>query len=534
MRWRGHEPDRRRQILVLCAHLHEDRAAKRDRDFLQANIGLHLGSLIDREKYEVRLYQEMWHGPFRVAQTDLKRYALVFLSGLQMDFDRMRQLSFWFKRAGVSVVAGGSSATLFPEYASQFFDAVCVGGVECVAQVMKDFEAGKLKPIYRSAQRLIARYTIDHSLLWENGIRVPVHFIEASRGCNFKCDFCSIPAEGARHATYHIDDIRTNISDAIATSPWWWVKRWYPMVWFIDNNFANDLSYVREICKVLGADRRIKIWGALVTQDLLYNDEILQLMAQSKCRGIFTGIESFDENVIISHDKRQNLKNRGTIRQRVEFAERLGIMVVYGYIFDPRLQTVAQMRRELFSILQSDYLNFPYFIGFVAPLVGTPLFWNCAAKGELLPNLRLRDLDGRCIAYRNALNTNDALSRFAFEMFSRPWVFTKLSKIVRQVASHAIKTKLKSPVLTYLRYENRARLLRLGRKHTGGSRRNYIGGEDILDPQYRDYPHDISGEDWRRYFAPVMVTDGDGRPASWLEGYAPSVASGSANFAPHA
>ena len=216
---RLHVPDRRPQVLVLCAHLHEDRAAKRDRDFLQANIGLHLGSLIDRGKYRVRLYQEMWHGPFRAAETDPKRFVLVFLSGLQMDFDRMRQLSFWFRRAGVPVVAGGSFTTLFPEYASQFFDAVCVGGVECVVQVMHDFEAGRLKTIYHSAQHRISRYTIDHSLLWENGIRVPVHFVEASRGCNFKCDFCSIPAERARHATYHIDEIRTNISDAIEKKP---------------------------------------------------------------------------------------------------------------------------------------------------------------------------------------------------------------------------------------------------------------------------------------------------------------------------
>jgi hypothetical protein len=259
---------------------------------------------------------------------------------------------------------------------------------------------------------------------------------------------------------------------------------------------------------------------------------MLQLMARSKCRGIFTGIESFDENVIVSHDKRQNLKNRATIRQRIEFAEQLGIMVVYGYIFDPRLQTVAQMRGELASILLSDYLNFPYFIGFVAPLLGTPLFWSCATNDELLPNLRLRDLDGRCIAYRNALDTQDALSRFAFDMFARPWIFTRWSSIVRQVASYAIKTKFKNPVLAYIRYENRARLLRLGRKHTGGARRNYIGGKDLLDPQYRDYPCDISEEDWRRYFAPITVTDEEGRPASWLEFYLPPAAPGSPNFAP--
>ena len=51
------------RVLVLCAHLHEDRARKQDRDYLQPMAGLHVGSLIDGRRYQVTLYHEMWHGP---------------------------------------------------------------------------------------------------------------------------------------------------------------------------------------------------------------------------------------------------------------------------------------------------------------------------------------------------------------------------------------------------------------------------------------------------------------------------------------
>jgi hopanoid C-2 methylase len=51
-----------------------------------------------------------------------------YLTGLQPDFDRMRQLSYFFRRAGAKVVAGGSICTIFPEFSAQFFDAVCSGG----------------------------------------------------------------------------------------------------------------------------------------------------------------------------------------------------------------------------------------------------------------------------------------------------------------------------------------------------------------------------------------------------------------------
>ena len=87
--------------------------------------------------------------------------------------------------------------TLFPDFAGRFFNVVCAGGVECVVDVMRDYECGSLKPIYRSPQSSIRRYELDYRFMRKSGVTVPIHFVEASRGCNFKCDFCSIPAEKA-------------------------------------------------------------------------------------------------------------------------------------------------------------------------------------------------------------------------------------------------------------------------------------------------------------------------------------------------
>jgi hypothetical protein len=109
---------RQKRILALCAHLHEDRAAKQDHEWLQPMAGLHVASLIDRRRYAVSLYHEMWSGPLDTASIRFGEYAIVFLTGLQMDFDRMRQLAFFFRRAGTLVVGGGSICTLFPEFAA--------------------------------------------------------------------------------------------------------------------------------------------------------------------------------------------------------------------------------------------------------------------------------------------------------------------------------------------------------------------------------------------------------------------------------
>ena len=103
---------------------------------MQPITGLHIGSLIDTRRFDVRLYHEDWHGPFEPANCG--GYDLVFLTGLQPDFDRMRQLSYFFRAAGATVVAGGSICTSFPEFATLFFDAVCAGGVDSVPDVVEE------------------------------------------------------------------------------------------------------------------------------------------------------------------------------------------------------------------------------------------------------------------------------------------------------------------------------------------------------------------------------------------------------------
>src|SRR5258708_6593416 len=136
------------KALVVCAHLRPGRDKRSTTYLMQPISGLHVASLIDQTIFDVQLYHEDWHGPLEVAECE--GYDLVFLSGLQVDFDRLRQLSFYFRRSGAAVVAGGSICTSFPEFASQFFDVVCAGGVDSVAAVVRDFLEGSIKPICRS------------------------------------------------------------------------------------------------------------------------------------------------------------------------------------------------------------------------------------------------------------------------------------------------------------------------------------------------------------------------------------------------
>jgi hypothetical protein len=170
---------------------------------------------------------------------------------------------------------------------------------------------------------------------------------------------------------------------------------------------------------------------------------------------------------------------------------------------------MPSMERELRAILNSDVLHHPFFLAFVAPL------------GELLPNLRLRDLDGRCVAYRNTKDPPEALAEFARNIFTNAEVYMQRGMRTRRFFQHLIRQGWRRPVSNYLFIENRLRLTRLGRKHSKMPR-TYMGGSDILDPQYKDVPSDISPAERELYFDPILVTDEHGALAPWLVPYRPA------------
>ena len=53
----------------------------------------------------------------------------------------------------------------------------------------------------------------------------------------------------------------------------------------------------------------------------------------------------------------------------------------------------------------------PAYLTLVIPLVGTPYFRDCVDQGLLLPNVRLRALDGVTVIMRETLSMRSCASR---------------------------------------------------------------------------------------------------------------------------
>jgi hypothetical protein len=506
------------RVLVVCTHLRPGRDKRRSSYFMQPIAGLHVGSLIDKDLFDVRLHHEDWHGPLEPAACS--GYSLVFLTGLQVDFDRMRQLSFFFRRSGATVVAGGSICTSFPEFATQFFDVVCVGGVDSVPAVITDFMNGSLRTIYRSDADRISTYAVDYSLLTKSNINPTVHLIETSRGCRYKCAFCVIPAEMGAHATYEFDAIAAAIDCAVSTSPRHSFRRWYPIFMLLDNNFSDNRAHLLRFCELARSHKKIYGWAALVTQNILHDRKLIKMMAASKCFGLFVGLESFDHGLLKRYNKTQNLNGRFNVVDDIGFAESVGIAITYGYLFDPRHQTAAEMERQIKAIARNPLMPMPTYLSVVAPLAGTTAFWSDLASGDLAPNLRLRDLDGETIGYSKLADRPEVLSALLERLFRRPWTIVGRLGILGKTLRRIARSRSLNPIRWYVIASANFHCF-LWSNGTPSRPRSYLAGSDTLDPQYFEWPEELTQQDRQRYFDPISLTDAAGGPADWLKPYVP-------------
>ena len=503
------------RALIVCTHLRPGRTKRRSSYVMQPLSGLHIASLINTDHFDVRLHHEDWHGPYNVASE--KKYRLVFLTGLQADFDRMRQLAYVFRRQGATVVAGGSICTLFPEFAKRFFDVVCAGGVECVADVVADYLAGRLRPIYRSPIRQIRPWVPDYRHFRRNGVSPSLHLIESSRGCSFKCSFCTMPSEVGGHAPYSLATFKQTLESALEAAPPFSFRRLWPIVLLFDNNFSDDRGHMLAIAEHLKAHPKIRGWGALVTQNALHDRQLISQLAEAKCNGLFVGVESLDRDVLRRHNKTQNL-GKADVVDDILYAESLGIGVTYGYLFDPELQSAKEMERQIKALAAHPLLPMPTYLSLVAPLAGTAKFWTDLEARKLSVNLRLRDLDGETIAYARLADDPAHIAAFAERMFRRPWEVVSRFQILRKTVRRLLRSGVWNPIRWYFIASANLHCFVWSTAEVSVER-NYLAGEDALDPQYRDYPPDLSKEDRELYFEPIRLTDAAGEPAGWLKPY---------------
>ena len=269
------------------------------------------------------------------------------------------------------------------------------------------------------------------------------------------------------------------------------------------------------VAEMLGSHPKVRGWSALVTQNVLHDRELIRTLARLKCVVLFAGLESLDHEMLRRYNKTQNLSRRHNVIDDVAFAESLGIAICYGYLFDYRHQTAAEMERQILAIARNPLMPMPVYLSVVAPLAGTASFWDDLRRGHLAPNLRLRDLDGETICHSNLADRREAIVDFIERMFRRPWTVVPRFGILVKTLRRIVRARSLNPMRWYIIASANFHCF-IWSSETPSQARTYVAGDDTLDPQYFERPDDLSEADRIRYFDPVKLTDASGQPAEWL------------------
>lgn len=487
----------KRRVLIVNCFFDESRQPVRRRTKIpQALAPAYLAGAFEPGLCDIRLYDEVDGGPL-LDEHLLGWPDMLVLTGLTNSFDRMLHLTAYArtKNPRVVVVAGGPAVRALPRRAALYFDYCCAGDIE----QMRDVVSEAFGPEF-VADEMLPRFDLAYWLRYFN-------YAETTRNCNFRCSFCALTGEGRGYRKYDLEYIRKQLVG--------WKRR--RCVVFADNNFyGNDRGHFLARLELIKEARRaghMRGWAALVTGDFFRKGENLRLMHEAGCRLLFSGVEAFDAEWLKRANKPQN-----TLSPQVEMISKCleaGIFFCYGLILDVTTRSLADLRRELDFITGTPEITLPSFLTLPIPILGTPFFHECVAERAILPNTKLRDMDGSTLVLR-PLDPLDEVVKFLGDMLSLRGYQSRVLKhtwgFVRRYRSALDKTQLAvelANVALLCAYALVTSPTSLGAPSARGDGRTYVSTTEILDPSYT--PAFRVASRYESYFSPTMVTDERGR-----------------------
>ncbi len=284
---------------------------------------------------------------------------------------RAYELARWYRERGALVVLGGLHVLSCPDEAAPHADALAVGeGVRLWPAILRDAEAGRLRPVYRAdfLQPYREEPPPRRRLLPRRGFLTTTSLI-ATRGCHNRCGFCYLSTDGLR-MPYQVRDVDQVVAEFRADGQ--------PYAVFVDNNLGSRPDYLRRLCRALRPLERI--WSAAVSIDVTDDPSLVREMALAGCTGVFVGFESLEDQNLA--DARKKTPRAADYARRVALLHDHGIQVNGSFVlgFDHDRPDVFARTVEWIEENRLECATFHI----LTPYPGTPLFRQMEAEGRLL------------------------------------------------------------------------------------------------------------------------------------------------------
>jgi radical SAM superfamily enzyme YgiQ (UPF0313 family) len=319
---------------------------------------------------------------------------LVGISVMTFLAPRAYEIAREFRQRGVKVVLGGIHPTAMPEEAKAHADSVVVGEAEGLwPRVIQDFKKGELKPFYRQ-NGIPSLEKLPHPRrdLLKREAYLTANCLQASRGCPFGCEFCSVTNFFGN--TYRLRPIKEVVRELECMPPGYTI--------FVDDNIAGNRKYSMELfeaIKPLGLK-----WGGQSSLKLADDPELLKKAVESGCTALFLGIESLSQENLKNVRKGFNRveKYKESIKKFLDYGINITAGIIFG--FDGDDESVFERTVEFLEENRVT-MSTP---AILTPLPGTPFYRQMEKEGRIFDR-NLEHYDGRHVTFYPKLMSPETL-----------------------------------------------------------------------------------------------------------------------------
>jgi radical SAM superfamily enzyme YgiQ (UPF0313 family) len=330
-------------------------------------LGLTLLASHFPKNYDVKIVNEA------IEEIDFDREVdLVGITGLTCVIQRAYAVADRFQEKGIKVILGGVHPSLLPGEAKEHADSVYVGEAEGrVEEVIRDFEAGKLKPFYKDEKWPdLKQMPVPRRDLLGKKYSPVFKAIETTRGCPNRCDFCSVPTiNGKRYRLRSLEEVEQELSLIISK------KGEY--LFLADDNVTAKADYALELFNIF---KRYGVkWMGFATVQIAKDENLLKKAQESGCISLFIGFESLIQENLDNVSKRfVNAKELSDLVKTIQ-RHQIGIHGSFIFGFDGDDPSIFAKTVEF---VQKNNIELPTF-SILTPFPGTPLKKRLEEEGRI-------------------------------------------------------------------------------------------------------------------------------------------------------
>jgi radical SAM superfamily enzyme YgiQ (UPF0313 family) len=205
--------------------------------------------------------------------------------------------------------------------------------------------------------------------------------LQFSRGCPFQCEFCDIIVTFGRRPRLKSSAQVLAELDAIRRTD-------QRLVFIVDDNLIGNKKAIKAVLReVIAWQRRNGYPLSFFTEasiDLADDPELMTMMAEADFIAVFVGIESPSEASLREARKFQNVRQGGTLLEKVHRIQDAGLEVWCGMIMGFDSDDTGIFDRQV-EFLQRARISFAM-TGLLHAIPKTPLYERILAEGRLDPN----------------------------------------------------------------------------------------------------------------------------------------------------